>query len=195
VEQDLFLCNYYLLFWSLLGLYYIRAFHEVVDALLILYQSNCNLLSDDTLLATQISTSFKFSPYFDDCLGALDGTHIEMYIPTELQLRYRNRKGTLSQNILAVCNFDIQFVYILAGWEGSAHDSRVLSDAQASQGFSTPKGKYWLGDAGYGNSEFVLSPYRGVRYYLKEVRQANQRPENAKELFNLWHSLLRNVIE
>jgi hypothetical protein len=89
----------------------------------------------------------------------------------------------------------MQFVYILAGWEGSAHDSRVLSDAQASQGFLTPKGKYWLGDAGYGNSEFVMAPYRGVRYHLKEVRQADQRPENAKELFNLRHSSLRNVIE
>jgi hypothetical protein len=118
-----------------------------------------------------------------------------MHIPTELQPRYRNRKGTLSQNILAVCNFDMQFVYILAGWEGSAHDSRVLSDAQASQGFLTPKGKYWLGDAGYGNSEFVMAPYRGVRYHLKEVRQADQRPGNAKELFNLRHSSLRNVIE
>ena len=46
----------------------------------------------------------------------------------------------------------MQFVYILAGWEGSAHDGRVLSDAQSRQGFNTPKGKYWLGDAGYGNS-------------------------------------------
>jgi hypothetical protein len=89
----------------------------------------------------------------------------------------------------------MQFMYILAGWEGSAHDSRVLSDAQASQGLLTPKGKYWLGDAGYGNSEFVMAPYRGVRYHLKEVRQADQRPGNAKELFNLRHSSLRNVIE
>jgi hypothetical protein len=40
-----------------------------------------------------------------------------------------------------------------------------------------------------------LSLYRGVRYYLKEIQQANQKPENAKELFNLQHSLLRNVIE
>jgi hypothetical protein len=179
----------------LVGLYYIRAFHEVIDALLILYRSNCNLPSGDALLATRISNSFKYSPYFDDCLGALDGTHVEMHIPTELQPRYRNRKGTLSQNILAVCNFDMQFVYILASWEGSAHDARVLADAQAAQGFLTPKGKYWLGDAGYGNSEFVLSLYRGVRYHLKEVRQADQKPENAKELFNLRHSSLRNVIE
>jgi hypothetical protein len=118
-----------------------------------------------------------------------------MLIPLELQPRYRNRKGTLSQNVLAVCNFDMEFVYILAGWEGSAHDVRVLQDAQYSRGFNTPKGKYWLGDAGYSNSEFVLSPYRGVRYHLKEVRQADQRPATPKELFNLRHSSLRNVVE
>ena len=40
-----------------------------------------------------------------------------------------------------------------------------------------------------------MAPYHGVRYHLKEVRQANQRPENTKELFNLRHSSLRNVIE
>jgi hypothetical protein len=40
-----------------------------------------------------------------------------------------------------------------------------------------------------------MSLYRGVRYHLKEVRQADQRPKNVKELFNLRHSLLRNVIK
>jgi DDE superfamily endonuclease len=89
----------------------------------------------------------------------------------------------------------MRFVYILAGWEGSAHDARVLSDAQITYNFITPKGRYWLGDAGYGNSEFVMAPYRGVKYHLKEVRQSDQKPENAKELFNLRHSSLRNVIE
>jgi hypothetical protein len=68
-----------------------------------------------------------------------------MHILLELQPRYRNRKGTLSQNVLAVCNFDMHFVYILAGWEGSAHDARVLTDAIAHKGFKTPAGKYWLG--------------------------------------------------
>jgi hypothetical protein len=89
-----------------------------------------------------------------------------MLIPLDLQPRYRNRKGTLSQNVLAVCNFEMEFVYILAGWEGSAHDARVLQDAQISHGFTTPKGKYWLGDAGYSNSEYVMAPYRGVPYHL-----------------------------
>ena len=41
----------------------------------------------------------------------------------------RNRKGVISQNVLAACNFDLEFIYVLSGWEGSAHDSKVLQDA------------------------------------------------------------------
>jgi hypothetical protein len=41
-----------------------------------------------------------------------------------------------------------------------------------------------------------LTPYRGTRYHLKEWGQVeNGRPANYKELFNLRHSSLRNVIE
>jgi hypothetical protein len=39
------------------------------------------------------------------------------------------------------------FVYILAGWEGSAADGRVLEDA-LNKGFNIPSGKYYLADAG-----------------------------------------------
>jgi hypothetical protein len=162
---------------------------------LVLYLHFTTLPNADIPLATRILDDPKYYPYFDDCLGALDSTHILIHAPLEEQSRYRNRKGTLSQNVLAVCNFDMQFVYVLPGWEGSAHDGRVLSDAQSRYNFNTPKGKYWLGDAGYGNSEYVMAPYRGVRYHLKEQRQADLKPNNAKELFNLRHSLLRNVIE
>jgi DDE superfamily endonuclease len=41
----------------------------------------------------------------------------------------------------------------------------------------------------------VLSLYQGTRYYLKEVRQRNNKLANAKELFNLRHSSLRNAVE
>jgi hypothetical protein len=105
----------------------------------------------------------------------LDGTHINIHVPASEHARYRNRKGFLSQNVLAACDFDLNFVYVLPGWEGSAHDGRVLADAQAHQGFNTVPGKYWLGDAGYGNSEFILAPYRGVRYHLKEQYLADQK--------------------
>ena len=38
------------------------------------------------------------------------------------------KKGT-TQNVLAAITFDLKFIYVLAGWKGSTHDSRVLSDA------------------------------------------------------------------
>ena len=96
-------------------------------------------------------------------------------MPVVDQDRFRNRKGTLSQNVLAVCNFDLAFVYILPGWEESAHDGRVVQDAQSRHSFATPQGKYWLGDAGYGNSEYIMSPFKKVRYHLKEQRLAERR--------------------
>jgi transposase-like protein len=37
--------------------------------------------------------------------------------------------------------------------------------------------------------------YRQTRYHLKEQRLAGKKPENSKELFNLRHASLRNVIE
>jgi hypothetical protein len=89
----------------------------------------------------------------------------------------------------------MEFTYVLARWEGSAHDGQVVRDAQFRHGFYTPKGKFWLGDASYSCSEFIMTPYRGVRYYLKEQYKTNQKPQNAKELFNLRHASLRNVVE
>jgi hypothetical protein len=69
----------------------------------------------------------------------------------------------------------MQFVYVLPGWEGSANDGRVLLDAQSRHEFCTQKGKYWLRDAGYRNSEYIMSPYRGIRYHLKEQRLADKK--------------------
>ena len=43
--------------------------------------------------------------------------------------------------MLAAISFDLKFTYVLAGWEGSAHDSCVLNDAFTRPGgFSIPEG-------------------------------------------------------
>lgn len=52
--------------------------------------------------------------------------HIPAHVPAKDQSRFRNSKGILSQNVLAACTFDLQFIFIYPGWEGSAADSRVL---------------------------------------------------------------------
>ena len=107
---------------------------------------------------------------------------------------YRNRKQTLSQNVMVACDFDLKFVHVHAGWEGSASDARVLQDA-INHGFQVPPGKFYLVDAGYACTPQFLAPYRGTRYHLQEQGRARQRPQNYKELFNLRHAQLRNHIE
>ena len=83
--------------------------------MLILYPAFVNLPKINTPLAPRIADNSKFFPYFKDCLRALDGTHITVYIPLQDHARYRNRKGFLLQNVLVVCDFDLNFVYVLPG--------------------------------------------------------------------------------
>lgn len=143
----------------------------------------------------QIQNNRKYFPYFKDCIGAIDGTHIPVIVTKhDRPDAWRNRKGFMSTNVLAACSFDLLFLYILPGYEGTAHDAHVLAEAM-QRDFKIPRGKYYLGDAGYGLAGDILVPYRRVRYHLKEWDRANRNPENALELFNLRHSSLRNHIE
>ncbi|XP_028219661.1 protein ALP1-like [Glycine soja] len=144
----------------------------------------------------KIRESTRFYPYFKDCIGAIDGTHIPASVKGRDVSSYRDRHGNISQNVLAACNFDLEFMYVLSGWEGSAHDSKVLSDALARKnGLKVPQGKYYLVDCGFPNRRKFLAPYRGVRYHLQDFAGHGNDPENEKELFNLRHASLRNVIE
>ena len=61
-------------------------------------------------------------------MGAIDGTHVPTNVPIEIQEKFRGRKKRTPQNVLATITFNLKFIYILAGWEGSTHDSRVLGD-------------------------------------------------------------------
>jgi hypothetical protein len=64
-----------------------------------------------------------------DCVGAIDGTHIRVKVSAKDAPRYRGRKEYPTQNVLAACTFDLKFTYVLAGWEGSASDSRIIKNA------------------------------------------------------------------
>jgi hypothetical protein len=79
--------------------------------------------------------------YFKNCLGALDGTYIKVNVPEADKSRYRTRKGEIATNVLGVCSPDLQFIYVLPGWEGSAADSRVLRDVVTRpNGLKVPQG-------------------------------------------------------
>ncbi|XP_041999114.1 uncharacterized protein LOC121748690 [Salvia splendens] len=80
--------------------------------------------------------------WFEGCLGALDGTYINVQVPSVVDKpRYRSRKGKICTNTLAACDRSMWFVYVLAGWETSVGDARVLRDAVIREnGFKVPRG-------------------------------------------------------
>ncbi|KAH0605301.1 uncharacterized protein H6S33_005283 [Morchella sextelata] len=109
----------------------------------------------DTLTPTEITLNTKLYPYFKDCIGAIDGSLVPARVAA----------GKNS------------FAYRCPGWEGAANDSGVLDDA-LSKGFTIQSpNRYCLADAGYGLTPNFLTPYRRMRYHLKEFSLGDQKPQ------------------
>ncbi|KAL0366882.1 UNVERIFIED_CONTAM: hypothetical protein Sradi_3578300 [Sesamum radiatum] len=133
--------------------------------------------------------------WFKGCLGAFDGTFIDVRVLEIEKGRYRTRKGQVAVNVLGVCNPNMQFIYVLFGWEGSAADSRVLRDAiHQPHGFRVPSGNYYLCDNGYANADGFLTPYRRVRWGILRSQSFYPVETENKIIFVccLLHNFLRN---
>ncbi|XP_040998221.1 uncharacterized protein LOC121244275 [Juglans microcarpa x Juglans regia] len=59
----------------------------------------------------------------------MDGTMIPVVVLTKLREAYRNRLGRVAQNVLAIVDFNMKFIFVYIGWEGSTHDARVFHHA------------------------------------------------------------------
>ncbi|XP_028077682.1 uncharacterized protein LOC114279606 [Camellia sinensis] len=97
------------------------------DVLKVVLRLQANLLVTPNPI-TEASTDPRWN-CFQNCLGILDGTYIKVRVPAVHQARYRTRKGKIATNVLGVCSQDMNFIYVLPGWEGSAADSKILRDA------------------------------------------------------------------
>ncbi|KAF2308870.1 hypothetical protein GH714_022402 [Hevea brasiliensis] len=93
----------------------------------------------DLELHYKLKCSKKMTILEKDCIGAIDGTHMSAYVQEENLIQFIGRKGVPTQNIMAAYSFDMQFTFVMAGWEG----------------------KYYVVDAGYQQMERYLAPYKG----------------------------------
>ncbi|KAF7839707.1 putative nuclease HARBI1 [Senna tora] len=140
----------------------------------------------------------RYWPYFKDCIGAIDYTHVPCIVPSQEQIKYIGRKGVTFQNIMAVCDWDMCFTFVWPRWEGTAHDYRIFDQAIRRQDLNFPHppplDKYYLVDSGYPTTTEFLGPYKGDRYHLPDFRRATDF-RNPNEVFNYYHSSLRCTIE
>jgi hypothetical protein len=155
--------------WTLRHLIVFRIIHRILNLLTssTFYNTYIQLPNADTPLASEILDNPKLYPFFKDCIGSIDGTHLNAFVPDKAVARYRNWKGRLSQNVLAACSQDMHFTSILSGWEGSASDGHIFDDARRRD-LKIPEGKLFLADAGFPTCDMLVVPYRRKHYHLKE---------------------------
>jgi hypothetical protein len=158
----------------------------------------------------------RFWPHFKDAIGAIDGSHIAVEVPAVEEVNHTGRHGYTSQNLLAICDFDLRFTFAVAGWPGSAHDTRILQRTieKYPVEFPTPPGgnilhllyshdykciivcfiffllcadTYYLVDSGYPNRKGFLAPFKNNTYHIPDFRREG-RPTTKEEIFNYLHS-------
>ncbi|KAF3787009.1 60S ribosomal protein L26-1 [Nymphaea thermarum] len=162
-------------------------------------------------IPTKIRRSKRFNPYFQQLMAL-------MYLHGS---QHQSNQDFAIENDLFR---KIRFHYVLAGWEGSVTDSRVLYNAldYPTDPFVVPEGmyfnqpvhyffkkrckclhnvcsivgRYYLADGNYPNVVGFLTHYRGHRYHMSEFDTPGaHRPRTPQELFNHRHSSLRNTVE
>jgi len=129
---------------------------------------------------TAIAENPRFEPFFKDVIGAIAGTHIACI------------SSTASQNCLVCCDFDMKFTYVRSGWRRSAADPTAHHNVPVDE-LAIPPGKCYLADVGFPLCSAFLKPYPGERSNLAE--RGPHRPVNPRELLNLRHSQLYNIVE
>jgi hypothetical protein len=113
-----------------------RYFHRVLILLSspLFYDTYVHLPDKNYPVPNGISSNSKLSPYFDNALGATDGTQISCLPSSEEHESSRNRKGGITQNVLVCCSFDLRFQYFLSGADGASSDATLFINAHTSEG-------------------------------------------------------------
>ena len=160
-----------------------RTIHSVCDAVISLKGEIISWPNDCSKLAAQF---FELGGFPSVC-GCIDGTHVKVSPPKEVEQSYVNRHHHYSLNVLAVAGPDLSFYYVNPNFAGRAHDARVLRESSLWQAFEIESnrpfpGAVLLGDSAYPLTEWLITPYAGD-------------PEGAKGRFNSCHRTTRNIVE
>lgn len=74
----------------------------------------------------EVEDGFRKYANFPNCIGAIDGKHIELIQPEHTGSLFFNYKTYFSSVLLAVCDANYCFVYVNVGSYGKTSDSAIF---------------------------------------------------------------------
>lgn len=122
------------------------------------------MIQPSTIPDLQVSNKLR---HFQGAFGCLDGCHIPIVPIRESHTRWRNRKGFLSTNVMAVCDCtdSLLFTTVVVGAEGCGSDSTIFKHCVGS--IDWLKNGFLLADAGYALSHYMPQPPTTERWRLE----------------------------
>lgn len=135
----------------------------------------------------RIENGFANRWNFPNCIGAIDGKHVQIQCPSNSGSAYFNYKQTFSIVLLGLVDDDYNFTAVDIGRYGSCSDGGIfdrsnLKRALKEKKLNIPEGSVILGDEAFALTEYLMRPYPRCRVKTYEEKAYNYRHCRARRI-------------
>ncbi|XP_039280661.1 uncharacterized protein LOC120350589 [Nilaparvata lugens] len=111
-----------------------------------------------------VQHKFEVQWNFPNCIGAIDGKHVQIKCPAESGSIYYNYKGTFSIILFALVDAEYNFLYIDVGANGKSNDDAVfqastLNIAMERNTLNLPQNAVVVADDAFPLRKDILKPF------------------------------------
>lgn len=133
-----------------------------------------------------VQRKFEVHWNFPNCVGAIDGKHVQIRCPAESGSNYYNYKGTFSIILFALVDAEYNFLYIDVGANGRANDGAVfqastLNIALEGNSLNLPEKAVIVADDAFPLRKDILKPFSKRNLSISE-RVFNYRLSRARRV-------------